>query len=434
MDEGLHDAAEGFHAAGVGSGLYVSAEGLQDGGVGQFRCGGLVHQQSEFVAAGALFGELGGEFLDARRAGFLVHGAVLECGEVAVDGVLVLGDVAFEGGEFGGVGGALVVDLAGGVSQALLDEVATGEGVHKRGQYGAFELIGGQPVGGAVFGAVAVPGEAGVVAVAVLVAFRGGAEVALAAVGAEQSPDQGVVGVGDGAVSGFVAAGVEDVLGVVEQLLADDRRVVVGGFVPAVAEPDLAEVGAVAQDGEHGSFGPGVPGLGAVAVGGQSLGDELGTEFVVDVHGEDAFHDWLLVVDDDELAAAADFVTVGAVAAGPFAAGGFAFHAVDDAVDDGGAFELGEHRQHLHHHATGGGGGVEGFGRRPERHARVFEVGEDLRQAPDRSGQPVHAVDQQHVEFPGPGGSEGAFQGGPVGGGPGFLIDVGVADEFPVVL
>ncbi|MFB9727030.1 hypothetical protein [Haloechinothrix salitolerans] len=65
VDEGLHDAAEGFHAAGVGCGLDVSAERFQDGGVGQFRRGGLVDQQSEFVAAGALFGELGGEFLDA---------------------------------------------------------------------------------------------------------------------------------------------------------------------------------------------------------------------------------------------------------------------------------------------------------------------------------------------------------------------------------
>ncbi|HET6503781.1 MAG TPA: hypothetical protein VFG87_23780 [Amycolatopsis sp.] len=45
--------------------IAVSAERFQDGGVRQFRRGGLVDQQSEFVAAGALFGELGGEFLDA---------------------------------------------------------------------------------------------------------------------------------------------------------------------------------------------------------------------------------------------------------------------------------------------------------------------------------------------------------------------------------
>jgi hypothetical protein len=143
VDEGLHDAAEGFDAAGVGSGFDVSTERLQDGDIGHFGRGGLVHQQSEFVAAGALFGQLGGEFLDARRARFLVHRAVLERGEVAVDGVLVLGDVAFEGGEFVGVGGALVVDLAGGVRQPLLDEVAAGEGVQQRGQYGVFELVGG---------------------------------------------------------------------------------------------------------------------------------------------------------------------------------------------------------------------------------------------------------------------------------------------------
>jgi hypothetical protein len=143
VDEGLHDAAEGFVAASVGCGFDVRAQGFQGGGVGHFRCGGLVDEEAEFVAAVALFGELGGKFLDARRAGFLVHRAVLECGEVAVDGVLVLGDLAFECGEFGGVGGALVVDLAGGVGQALLDEVAAGEGVEQRGQYGVLELVGG---------------------------------------------------------------------------------------------------------------------------------------------------------------------------------------------------------------------------------------------------------------------------------------------------
>ncbi|WP_020670215.1 hypothetical protein [Amycolatopsis nigrescens] len=131
MDEGLHDAAEGFVAASVGCGFDVRAEGFQGSGVGHFRCGGFVHQQSEFVAAGALFSELGGEFLDSGRAGVLVHRAVLERVEVAVDGVLVLGDVAFEGGEFGGVGGALVLDLAGGIGQALRDEVAAGQGVQQ---------------------------------------------------------------------------------------------------------------------------------------------------------------------------------------------------------------------------------------------------------------------------------------------------------------
>nr|WP_235022803.1 hypothetical protein [Amycolatopsis alkalitolerans] len=166
-----------------------------------------------------------------------------------------------------------------------------------------------------MFGAVAVSGEAGVVAVAVFVAVGSGAEVALAAVAAEQAPGQVVIGVGDGAVGSGFAAGVEDVLGVVEQLFADDRRVVILGFVPAVAEPDLAEVGAVAQHDEHGGLGPGVPGFGAVAVGGEAFGNGGCTEFVADIGGEDAFHDGLLVVDDGELAAAADFVAVGAVPA-----------------------------------------------------------------------------------------------------------------------
>jgi hypothetical protein len=61
-----------------------------------------------------------------------------------------------------------------------------------------------------------------------------------------------------------------------------------------------------------------------------------------------------------------DAVAVGAFAAFPESFGGFAFHSGDDAVDDGVAFELGEHAQHLYEHAAHGGGGVEWFGGGPE--------------------------------------------------------------------
>jgi hypothetical protein len=36
------------------------------------------------------------------------------------------------------------------------------------------------------------------------------------------------------------------------------------------------------------------------------------------------------------------------------ASAGFAFHVGDNPVDDGGPFELGEHAEHLDHHAAGG--------------------------------------------------------------------------------
>ena len=76
---------------------------------------------------------------------------------------------------------------------------------------------------------------------------------------------------------------------------------------------------------------------------------------------------------------AVDAVAVGRRAGCPAAFGGFAFHAGDDAVDDGGAFELGEHAEHLDHHPSGGGGGVERFGGGPECDACGVEVFEDLR-------------------------------------------------------
>jgi len=102
--------------------------------------------------------------------------------------------------------------------------------------------------------------------------------------------------------------------------------------------------------------------------------------------------------DRGELAGGAvEFVAVGAVAAGPFASGGLAFHAVDDAVDDGLPLELGEHTQHLYEHATDGGGGVDGFGGRAEADSGVVEQVEDVDQPAQRPRHPVDAVDEQDV-------------------------------------
>jgi len=53
---------------------------------------------------------------------------------------------------------------------------------------------------------------------------------------------------------------------------------------------------------------------------------------------------------------------------------GFAFHAVDDPVDDHFVFELGEDAEHLDEHAPGRGGGVERFGRRPEDHSGLIQT------------------------------------------------------------
>lgn len=120
--------------------------------------------------------------------------------------------------------------------------------------------------------------------------------------------------------------------------------------------------------------------------------------------------------------------------AAPLTAGGFAFHAVDDAGDNGGALELGKHREHLDHHATGRGGGVERLGGRAERDAGGVEAGEYVGQSADRAGQPVDPVDEQDVEPAGAGGGECAWEGGSVGGGAGEAIDERCAGELPVVL
>src|SRR5437763_4567358 len=59
--EGLHDAAEDFDAAGAGCGLDVVAQGLQVRCVGHLGHGGLVDEECELVAPGALLGAVGGE-------------------------------------------------------------------------------------------------------------------------------------------------------------------------------------------------------------------------------------------------------------------------------------------------------------------------------------------------------------------------------------
>ena len=76
---------------------------------------------------------------------------------------------------------------------------------------------------------------------------------------------------------------------------------------------------------------------------------------------------------------------------------GFAFHAGDDAVDDGGPFELGEHAEELDEHPTGGGGGVDGFGGGAEGDADCFEFFEEADEDFEGAGEAVDAVDEEDV-------------------------------------
>ncbi|MDA8288370.1 MAG: hypothetical protein M0014_07930 [Actinomycetota bacterium] len=137
--------------------------------------------------------DLSAEGLDALPAGGLRQGAGLEGEEVSLNGFFGLGQLDLDNFQF-----VLVLAAFGsGTSEAGgergVEEVVAGDGAQQRAADFAFELVGGEPFGWTGGGAVAVAGEAGVVAVAVLVAVRGGADVALAAVSAGDEPGKQVV-------------------------------------------------------------------------------------------------------------------------------------------------------------------------------------------------------------------------------------------------
>ena len=149
---------------------------------------------------------------------------------------------------------------------------------------------------------------------------------------------------------------------------------------------------------------------------------------------EDRHHDRRLgVVDLQSALAFHGPVSDGLVSAAPAPLGGLALHAGDDPVDDGGPLELGEHPEHLDHHATGGGLGVEGLGGRSEGHAGGVEVLDDLGQAPDAAREPVGAVDEQDVEATGSGLGQGPAQPRALQGGPRELVGE-AGDVLPAFL
>jgi hypothetical protein len=71
----------------------------------------------------------------------------------------------------------------------------------------------------------------------------------------------------------------------------------------------------------------------------------------------------------------------------------------------------------LHEHPADGGGGVERFGGGDERDADLIEFGEQVQQVGQSAGEPVDAVDEQHVVAVGLGRAQRSLQAGPVGGG-----------------
>ncbi|MDQ3530819.1 MAG: hypothetical protein M3456_00305 [Actinomycetota bacterium] len=140
------------------------------------------------------------------------------------------------------------------------------------------------------------------------------------------------------------------------------------------------------------------PGVGRQTFGIEQLRDRLGAELVFDVVIEDSSHDQSLsLIGQEQLRFLVAHVPVGHLAHDPSSFRRRPVHAGGDAFDDRGAFELGEHPEHLHHHLARRRRGVERLGRRAQRHAGAIEVLGYLRQLAHVSRQSVDAMHEQKL-------------------------------------
>ena len=99
----------------------------------------------DLLVAGLELADLGAQGGDAGTGGGVVHGAVLECGEVAVDRGLLSFDLGLERAGFGVPVGVAVVVAGLGAGDGVGDEggslgVEIGEGVED----GGVSVVGGQ--------------------------------------------------------------------------------------------------------------------------------------------------------------------------------------------------------------------------------------------------------------------------------------------------
>jgi hypothetical protein len=157
----------------------------------------LIEKRGQFTPAGLQGGDLCSEGLDSLPAGGLRKGAGLEGEEVPFDGFFGLGQFGVHHAELVLVLTALRTGSGETGGKGSLEEVVAADGPKQRAAHFALQLVGGEPFCRAGGGPVALTGEAGVVAVAVLVAVRSGPDVALAAPRARDEPGKEVVaGVG----------------------------------------------------------------------------------------------------------------------------------------------------------------------------------------------------------------------------------------------
>jgi hypothetical protein len=429
--EGLEKALLGFGLAVLDGVEDVSAE-LVEMFLGDVGLLFFLEKGGQLGAAGLEGGDLSGEGLDALSARRLGEGPGFEGEEVPFDGFFCFGELGFDDPELVLVLASFGTGAGEAGGKGGVEEVVAAEQAQEGAEHFAFELVGGEPLCRAGVGAVAVAGEAGVVAVAVLVAVGGGADIALPAAGTGDEPGELVVARVGGPMRVVLASKGEDLGGEVEGGRVDERRV--GGKVVGVSEVDLAEIGPVAQHGEDGHVVPRLAGLGAMPVGVEPGGDGLGAVAFAGVAVEDDRHEGRFVGVDGEVATpGVDEVAVGAGAPAPLAAGGFSLHAGDDPVDDGGPLEFCEHGEHLDHHPPRGRGRVERLGGRAERHPGCVELFEEGGEAAHRAGEAVDPVDQEQVVAMCAGLGEGTLEPGAFGGGARGLVAEG-AHQLPVLL
>jgi molybdopterin-guanine dinucleotide biosynthesis protein A len=172
-------------------------------------------------------------------------------------------------------------------SAALLDQPGVGVNGEERVEYGLLKHVGPDAFTDASILAVALAGEADVVARAVAFARRGDAHVVAVAVAADDQPQEQVLGLGVGhaTVAALASFGQEGVC------LVDKHRVDEGllGLVAHVAKGRLALIASGPQDVEDHLRGRAPPATGVVSLVAEPGGDGGCLGLLSAVVGEDAF-------------------------------------------------------------------------------------------------------------------------------------------------
>jgi hypothetical protein len=162
--------------------------------------------------------------------------------------------------------------------------VGTAQGIEHSG----VQLVGWEPFGVAVLGAIPLAGPARVVAVPVAVPDRRVADEVLAAAFADDQSCQEVIRGDRGALGVVLAAFGQQCLDPVEQLRL--HQMLMRSGVEGAPEVDLADVDRVAQQGEHRGVTPRLSGLGAMTRLVQPVGHSAGALPAVGVTVEDERH------------------------------------------------------------------------------------------------------------------------------------------------